>query len=184
MVVFFQYVFNGKRFSFGAAFNQSQRQIKSTGSLLIGGNFYYSKISNQPQILNEYQDYSKQNFIIGPNLGYAYTWVISANFYVSGTFTTGINGVFDKNLDTDEHRFLVAPQLQGRFSIGYNTSDWSANFSAIFNKTYINYESNYQSSLNSGQLQVTLIKRFNLKKDIPLFQKDLFSFPKSTTTTN
>lgn len=48
-----QYIFNHKRFSYKAAFNQNERQIKSTGSLIAGTTLYYSRIRSDSTILFE-----------------------------------------------------------------------------------------------------------------------------------
>lgn len=70
------YVLRNKRFSLRAAFEQSEKQIKSAGSLLLGSGFYYHKIvpdASQQQSLPKAFD----NYQMGANIGYAYSWVVS-----------------------------------------------------------------------------------------------------------
>lgn len=48
-----QYIFNNKKFSYRAAFNQNEKQLKSAGSFLIGGGVYFSKIESDSSFVHK-----------------------------------------------------------------------------------------------------------------------------------
>lgn len=118
--IFSQYVFNGNKFSYKAAVNQNEKQIKSVGSLLLGGGLYYTKIKSDSSFF-----YKKKNDLksvqIGFNIGYAYTWVINPKIYISGSLTGGlsIGNTYEKNT------INIFSSIQPRFFTGYIKNKWS-----------------------------------------------------------
>ena len=162
--VFGQYVFNGNKFSYRAAFDQSEIQLRSAGSLLLGGGAYYTKINYEDAI-----SFNEMMYQIGPSIGYAYTYIISKNYFVTGSLTPGLNLSF-KNLSS---KIDINPTLHFKLASGYNADKWSFNFSFLINKVYVSYSDDSQISINSGSLQFTLIKRFDSKSK---FLKNLPSF--------
>jgi hypothetical protein len=162
--VFGQYVFNGNKFSYRAAFDQSEIQLRSAGSLLLGGGAYYTKINYEDGI-----SFHEKMYQIGPSIGYAYTYVFSKNYFVTGSFTPGLSFNFeDLNSKID-----LNPTLHFKLASGYNTDKWSLNFSFLINRVYVSYSDDSQISVNSGSLQLTYIKRFDSKsrilKSLPSF---------------
>lgn len=170
---FSQYVFSGDKFSFGAAFDQNKQQIKSAGSWLIGGNVFYTHVKKLPLIDDKLYGGDTWNLQLGPNGGYAYSWVFLPNFYLAGSMSVGVNIGFEKESGIDKRRFLVNPLLFGRVSVGYNGADWTVNFSALNNKVYVKFGDDYQTSLDTSHFKVTFVKRFDLKKEISFLKKDL-----------
>jgi len=168
---FSQYVFSGNKFSFGAAFDQNKRQLRSAGSWLLGGNVFYTNIKGQPAVDDEFFGGDKWNIQLGPNGGYAYSWVFARNFYLAGSFSVGVNVGIEK--ENDQRKFSVNPLLFGRMSIGYNGPDWTVNISALNNRVYVKYGDDYQRSLDPSQYKLTFVKRFDLKKEIPFLKRDL-----------
>lgn len=45
------YILNNKRYSYKAAFNQSEKQLKSAGSILLGAGIYQTKIESDSSFL-------------------------------------------------------------------------------------------------------------------------------------
>lgn len=168
----FQYVFNSKRYSLGAANDFNKVQIKSAGSLLLGGGIFYSSLRNIPIASDEIEDYDKKTYHFGPNIGYGYNWVPFKKVLVAGALTVGVNGAIEENLLTHKTVFIVNPTVLGRFSIGYVGEEWIVSVSAVTNGLYLNYKEAYQSSLLTSTFNFTIIKRFNLKKEIAFLQKD------------
>lgn len=91
------YIFNNKKFSFRAAYNFSERQLKSAGSFLMFGTIDDFKIAGDSAIQgNGYDEafpsVSKikiiDSFIFGAAPGYTYT-LISNGFYINGTLAVG-----------------------------------------------------------------------------------------------
>ncbi|WP_430615435.1 DUF4421 family protein [Flavobacterium sp. JP2137] len=175
--IFSQYVFSGDKFSFGAAFDQNKIQVKSAGSWLIGGNVYYTRVKKLPPIDDIEVGGDTWNLQLGPNGGYAYSWVFLPNFYLAGSLSIGINVGFEDEQGIDQRKFLVNPLLFGRISVGYNGPDWTVNISALNNKVYVKFGDEYQTSLGSNQFKLTFVKRFDLKKEIPFLKSDL-RFPR------
>ncbi|WP_306349756.1 DUF4421 domain-containing protein [Flavobacterium sp. '19STA2R22 D10 B1'] len=155
--VFGQYVFNGNKFSYRAAFDQSERQLKSAGSLLVGGGVYYNRI-----LINDETDTKRSSYQFGPNVGYAYNQVIRKDFYVSGSLSFGVNGGVDEN----SSKLNYYPNVFGRFSTGYNAESWSVNFSYVDNRLYIMYIESDPVSMSTGKFQLIFVKRFDSKSKI------------------
>jgi len=118
--LFSQYVFNGNKFSYKAAVNQSEKQLKSVGSFLLGGGIYYTKINSDSSFV--YNDKTNlKSFQVGASFGYAYTWVINPKVYISGSLTGGmsIGNQYGKNT------LNAFGNIQPRFFVGYISNKWS-----------------------------------------------------------
>lgn len=82
------YMFNGKHFSYAAAYDQSLIQRKSAGSIAVGLMYYHSRMSyeqdsNWPLVLLM-RDVGKLKFTqANVGLGYAYNWVPARGWLVS-----------------------------------------------------------------------------------------------------
>lgn len=156
--VFSQYVFNDKKFSYSAAFNQSQKQLKSAGSFLLGGAAYYNTASSDSSIVFN-GGHRLKNWQFGVNGGYAYTWAASKRFFISLSMTVGVNmGI--ENIDDRKSKVKVYPSLFPRFSMGYNHDTWSVGFSGVNNRVYILYTNPSKMAFDTGALQFNVIKRF------------------------
>ncbi len=168
--VFGQYVFNHQHFSFGAAFNQNKRQLQSAGSWLIGINVYTANINNAPE---NYNTKAQRSFLIGPNGGYAYTWVINSFWFISGTATFGLNGVFQNQDEEKMQKITISPLAFTRFSVGYNAEQWTLNLTAIKNSFFTSTSENITYTMHPGNIQLNFIYRFSLKKEISFLKGDL-----------
>ncbi len=156
--VFSQYVFNDKKFSYSAAFNQSQKQLKSAGSFLLGGAAYYNTARSDSSIVFD-GGHRLKNLQFGVNGGYAYTWVASKRFFVSMSMSVGVNmGI--ETVDDRKGKVKVYPSLFPRFSMGYNHDSWSIGFSGVNNRVYILYTNPSKMAFDTGALQLNVIKRF------------------------
>lgn len=83
------YLFNGKRFSYAAAYDQSVIQKRSAGSLMAGAMYYHSTIAYDKGInadfillMNDIGKMKQYQFSLGG--GYAYNWVPCKGLLVSG----------------------------------------------------------------------------------------------------
>ncbi|KUF43778.1 hypothetical protein AV926_11030 [Myroides marinus] len=168
----FQYVWNSEKYSLGAAYDFNKTQVKSAGSLLLGGGVFYSSLRNIPVASDAIDDYDKKTYHFGPNIGYGYNWVPFKKVLVAGAITLGVNGAIEENLLTRKTVFIVNPSVLGRFSIGYIGENWIVSASTLSNGLYLNFKETYQSSLLTSTFSFTVIKRFKLKKEIPFLQKD------------
>jgi len=159
---FAQYVFNGNRFSYEAAFDQNKRQLKSVGSFLLGGGVYYNKVESDSTLVFNNGTNSMENVQFGVSAGYAYTWVINKRVYISGSFSAGVNigaDGFDKIGKKEEWK--IYPTLMPRFSAGYNHTDWSLGLSFVNNRVYILFSKESKVAFDTGAIQFTFTKRFD-----------------------
>ncbi len=158
-----QYMFNGNRFSYRAAFSQNEKQKRSVGSFLLGGGIYYSEVKadsvslfRQSKIANP----EVSGFQLGPSCGYAYTWVFKKNYFITGSMSVGINVAFEK-ANYAEEKTSIYPTLFPRFSAGYNDDSWSINLSYINDLIYASAFDGARMSLNTGNIQLSFVKHID-----------------------
>ncbi len=153
-----EYVFNNKKFSYKAAFNQSERQLKSAGSFHLGGGAYFNKLSSD-STLTLYGDKKFRNYQLSVTGGYGYNWVITKQFHVAASMSFGLNlGTmrFPK-VETVE----ITPSFLPRVALGYDGKGWSIGLWYVLNSMYINRINSLDIAFNTGSAQLTLIKRFD-----------------------
>lgn len=158
------YLFNGKKISAKAAFEQSEKQLKSAGSFILGSGAYIHYLSAGGDTTTIGQN-RIGNFQIGTSAGYAYSWVIGKHFLLSGMLTTGLN-VGNELHKMQEGKLRVYPTVMARGAFGYHRSDWGVSFSFLLhNKSVYGSQSN-AINLNSVNMQIAYVKNFdiNLKK--------------------
>ena len=163
---FGQYVFNGDKFSYNAAFDQNEKQKKSVGSLQVGTGLYYNQVRADSSLLKNTQvepekDITHVNNIqLGVSVGYSYTWVLK-RFHITAAIAVGCNfGVMDiKNYKASG--IDIYPSIFPRFATGYNAKTWSLNLQVYTNLLYTTFTTNDKMSLSTGNAQLTFIKRFN-----------------------
>ena len=138
-------IMNSDRFSYRAVMTQNDWQIKSAGSLLLGGEIYYGiTTGDKPLIpdsaLKNYTPFQQginkvKLFRVGPGIGYAYTLVLNKNFFLSGGITANYDFAYSKELsDTAQHgKIAMSPNLTYRIGIGYNNRRWNINASLVDN---------------------------------------------------
>ncbi len=162
------YVFNNKRFSYGAAFVQNKRQKISAGSFLLGGGVYLTKIQSDGSFVHKGKT-TIRNMQFGISAGYAYTWVLGSKWFINGSSTVGINFGNEDAKTIGKGKIEVYPTFFPRISAGYNRSSWSLGMSYIGNIVFPSFSDKYNVSLNSGTAQITFTQRLNLsflsKKD-------------------
>lgn len=158
-----QYVFNGSKFSYQAAFNQNEKQLKSAGSWLLGGGVYYFKINSDSSFVFKEKN-NVRSYQIGINAGYAYNWVINNYWLASGSLSLGAN-LENKNIKTFFDKDLcVNPSVICRSSIFYNKKKWSLGMSFVTNSTFLRFKENSDITLGSGRVYIKYVQRFNVKK--------------------
>lgn len=175
----FQYIFNYKRFSYKAAFVQSQCQLVSAGSPIVGGGIHYTRAKADSAIIPDNlkfpafyygHPFNKSSvFSIAINGGYAYTYVFKQHFFItaSALIGTGLNYCALRTDATGDIDGKLQPQLHAilRGAAGYNTNKY------YIGLQYINYISRNNmppldswQQLQTGNIRLTFAKRFKLKK--------------------
>jgi hypothetical protein len=158
---FGQYVFNNKKFSYKAAFNQNEIQLKSAGSFLLGGGVYFTKIGSDSSFVHKSKN-SLRNFQFGVSGGYAYTWAINKRWFTSGSATTGVNFGSEKINQFGKRKIEIYPTFFPRIAVGYNKENWSLGLSYINNLLFSSFADNSSNiGLSSGNFQIGYIWRLN-----------------------
>jgi len=171
------YIFNNSRFSYRAAFKDTERQKKSAGSLIAGGSvFSYQTVADSslvPRGIDENyfmktRDISKSGVLaFNANIGYAYSLVFLKNgiFTLSYIFGSGIqdNSVYCE-FDSGINKWRFSINHSGRFGIGYRFNRFYARVSVIRSTQYTSLKYNDLGIGNGTNfLQVSLGKRISLR---------------------
>jgi hypothetical protein len=168
------FVFNNKKFSYRASMMQNERQTKSAGTFLLGGEIYYGTIKSDStlvpsQISEEYPQgiVNRMRFIkIGAGAGYAYTYVYKEHLFATASFTANLplNFVREDVLDGGKkHNVNVAPNYAFRLAVGYNSRRWI--YTASWVNNTITMKGGFNDGIyrmNTGNYRLTVAKRFTL----------------------
>lgn len=154
-----QYVFRHRKFSHRAAFYQREKQLKSTGSFQLGGGMYYSHLSaDSSLVINEWQMHD--NYQINVTGGYAHTFVIKRDFFISADVSLGVS------LSAENPRYLfkkidLAPSLLVRVSAGYNADKWSVGLNVVINRLLVLKRQDMNLYFDTGRMNMVFIRRFD-----------------------
>lgn len=157
----FQWVFNNKKFSYKAAFNQNERQLKSAGSFLLGAAVYYTKLNTDTLKLFSNMESLHENIQFGITGGYAYSWVLGKSWFVTGSLDLGVNLGHNNPKQIFNEKMKIYPTLNSRIAAGYNLDSWSFGLSSYYNRVYLFIDGKDNLSVNEFNIQLTFIKRFN-----------------------
>jgi len=86
-------------FSFSAIETQTERQLKSAGSLVPTFVYRYYIIDDKKELSPNNSSQKSNNLSLSLQLGYFYTWVVNKSFFVSAGAATG-GGIIHTNLET------------------------------------------------------------------------------------
>jgi hypothetical protein len=151
-----------------ASMLQSEQQLKSAGSLFIGGSMQYAQAKGDSSFIPTNADYAMlpdfnraNNFEIGPSVGYGYTLVLLKQLFVTGTFKAQLNANFASGKYEGDKRSMVTirPDYGFRLAAGYTISNWS------LAATWINQNSgaaieDYRFRFTSGSVRLSAAYRF------------------------
>lgn len=169
----FQYVFNHRKFSYRAVFQQTEIQKKSAGSFLGGIEFYIGRfkgdsslipssavIDGPPEVIDK-----MRFFEAGPNGGYAYTWV-NKNLFLMASASVSLNVSVNRFFIDDGSRSNVgvSPNTFFRVATGYNKRKWSVSMIMITTGLRFPAFEDRTFNMNSGRYQLNLIYRFEPSK--------------------
>lgn len=143
------YIFNHRKFSYPAAYNQSTVQRKSAGSWKIGFRYDRQELDfDETQLPELVQTELNSNFRkisvfqkkYSLSFGYAYNWVPRPNFLVAGSLSPAFGYTIAKGESFDRKKLLnnittdiknLNLDLISRIGIVYNNSRWFAGSSLI-----------------------------------------------------
>ncbi len=162
-----QYILNNKKFSYKAAFVQNEKQLRSAGSLLLGGGAYITNIQSDGSFMHMERTDLK-NFQFGLNVGYAYNWVINRKWFVNGSFTGGINFGSEKISTFGSERLKVYPTALPRVSVGFDQGDWALGFSYVNTVTFPSFTDDATVGIIAGTFKLSYIRRIG---DFPFLSR-------------
>ncbi len=173
------YIFNHEKFSYRAAFNQDERQIKSAGSLLAGPAFYTNYIQGDsslipmnidpPGFFEGYRLKSSRYVRVALGAGYAYNFILKKSFFLTLSMIAGAGAGFMKINAEDiavdsKNNFDVSLIYTVRAATGYNGKKFFAGIS------YVNTAQNTpvpikktQYIFDAGNLRFNVAYRFQFK---------------------
>jgi len=153
------YLFNGRKFSAKAAFEQSERQLKSTGSWIAGGGIYLNQLESDRKLFVNGEN-AMNHLQFGISGGYAYSLVINPYWLLSGTLTAGVH--LGNELDElKKGRMKLYPANLFRMALSYNREDWSLSLSLLNNSVYSSFSGKHSINITSGNLQMIYVRRFD-----------------------
>jgi hypothetical protein len=176
----YQYILNNRKFSYRAAFQQTELQKKSAGSVTIGLELFMGLFAGDSTVIphkagETSESIYKMKFIeIGPNLGYVHTWVYHKFFLSAGgsvSLNAGIHKFFEEGRETVYT--AISPNSLLRFSGGYNTERWSLNL--LFRSTDLHLPDFENRSIlfSAGNLRMNFIYRFLPNKSTRKFLRGI-----------
>lgn len=162
---------NAEKFSYRAALTQNEQQIKSAGSLLFGANAYVGMIKgdsamvpNKASSAFEQAGITKINFVqIGPGIGYAYTLLLSREFFITGSAigTAHISFSTEEKAGVKNKKTAITPGALYKAAIGYNSSGLSVTANVIGNALYVGSESSAKEyHLPTGTVRFIIAYKF------------------------
>ncbi len=175
-----QYIFNYDKFSYRAAFLQSEWQKRSAGSFLAGFEIYAGAVKADSSLVPN-QEFARQRlkeskFLeFGPSVGYAYTYVYRQHYFVTGSASVSLDVGFNTTLAEDKAKDKEAgfsPNTLLKFFGGYNSSKWAITAVYIYNT--LNLVPNEQSqkiSMSTGNFRIHFAYRFKPSKKTRQFLK-------------
>lgn len=135
------YIFNNKEFSYRSSFMQADKQLKSSGSLLLGAMFGVFKFQADstlvPNALEQgafADDLVKAGKFttLGVLPGYTHNFIIK-DFYLNLSLSAGPANIWTRSSADDETTTSVKirPVIGARLAVGYNSEKFFCGFSMV-----------------------------------------------------
>lgn len=152
------YLFNGNKFSARAAFEQSEQQLISAGSFIVGGGAYKYKMNLGDSVPTESR--MVNNLQLGFNGGYAYSCVLGTHWLLSGMATVGVNFGNEPAL-IKKAKINLYPTALTRMAASYRQPRWAtALLVLVHNKSIYPFE--YRKlNLTSVNLELSYVRHLN-----------------------
>jgi hypothetical protein len=169
------FVFNGERYSMGAAFNQQTRQLRSAGSFLAGISGFVHFFNDDSSLLYERNRYTDMfegrtprslgMYAVNLHGGYGYNVVFDrkARWFAGLAVDLGIGLAYTTATDIDfRYETRISPNFAGnvRFGAGYNDDKW---FAGVFGTAHSNYYNlpyeNTTAMATQGIVRATVARR-------------------------
>lgn len=180
------YIMNYKKFSYRSSFAFTEKQLKSAGSLLLGGYFSLlttnaagSLVSDQFKPLFDTSAYIRQSLTqnVGMNVGYIYTFVIKKKFYVTASMVQGIgvNKLYtlsETGYNTN-YKLKFSTKLNLRVAAGYDNGRFFGGTMAIYDNFSYAAASEMSFEYGIGKFRVFVGYRFDFVNSERKFMRKL-----------
>ncbi len=144
------YAFNKKKFSLRSAYNYSERQVKSGGSIIITGNLNTFRLSADSVILTKKSSSSSNDSnlllmrytTISVAGGYTYT-LVYRSFFLNGALSVGPAHnwiLYSRPSGTEYYDVAVNTYSDIRVAIGYNSDRVFGGMSLVTQSRYIRFD--------------------------------------------
>lgn len=156
-----EHVFFGDKISLAAAKDQSQIQLRSAISPLLGFGIYRVRISGDSILrpISENAVYSQGDFFqIGPTAGVLGTLVFGKGFFLTGAFSSSLNLGFsqaDQQADTQNWDWQLGYLFRG--FAGYNHPRFSINVNYVVKNLNLPTLSELDPSVQTGNYRLNFI---------------------------
>ncbi|NJB85347.1 hypothetical protein GGR26_001092 [Lewinella marina] len=170
VLVFGFRVLNSRHFSLGSSFKQHGRQLKSSGSLLVGGAINRQVLladslrlpfNRQGEVVIERYAQSK----ITAGLGYAHTFVIARDFFLTPLAVAGPEMRFitydPRGASRQIEKNMVSVRVRGRLALGYNGRRNYTALTVAYLPSIDNTE-NLDTRVDETRIELTIGHRFNV----------------------
>lgn len=167
------YVVNYEKFSYKAAFNYNEMQKKSAGSMIVGLYALFNAVGTDSTFIPGFAAEKFQGIAgmkemgtgnMGIMCGYAYTFVIKGNWFVSLGLIPGLGlyGISATDRDNNPIEFDTKSAfiLQSRVSILYQKNRFYAGFNGISGTQTSLGKSDYSFSFGHGNTNFSVGYRF------------------------
>ena len=184
------YIFNHKRFSYPAAFNQSSCQKMSCGSWMVGLGYLRNSIEFDADRLQRLiderlgrQDIQLDSALmfnsvkyhdINVSVGYGYNWVFARNWLLAGSLSLALayKKTYSESSEEGSKRFNIRDfnisnvniDGVGRFGLVWNNTRWYAGLSAIV-RAYNYKKERFAANNIFGSLNIYAGYNFGAKKE-------------------
>lgn len=152
------YVFNHRQFSYKALFAQTERQVRSAGSWLLGTDICRIKIRAEELQTSRGGPHS-YNYQIGLNGGYAYIWALGRYWNLGISSTAGLS-LGRKAFKSSGSGVSVYPTISPRFSCVYDRGEWALTTSFAGNALFMPIRKDESFNMLSGTFQFAFVKRW------------------------
>lgn len=172
-----QYIFNHRRFSYRAAYQQNAWQKKSAGSFLLGSECYLIRMRADSAVtapagadapfFRGVAFEGSDVYSLGVNAGYAHTFVYKSHFFLTLSLLGGV-GFGSTRLEVrgaaDPVKWGFQFNNTARLALGYNSARYFVGFSvvnlAVRSQTPVGRTS---ISFDTGNVRLNFCRRFAVK---------------------
>ncbi len=165
-------ILNSKRFSLRSSFKMRNRQLRSSGSFLLGGVVNRQVLTSDSLTLPFSREgtvtidrYSQMK--VGVGLGYAYTAVLGKGFFITPLVIAGPEVRFIDydpiNTNREIEDFRVSVRLRGRLAFGVNGTRNYASINAAYLPS-IDETANLNTRLSETQIELIIGHRIGVLK--------------------